>query len=350
MTKNPVIDVKGLIHIALVVENVHKAAEAWSRWLGIPVDEMNIRVKGNTSVGADARNHYRNDYNYGLGEEYAFTEADIDLSAMRIELIEPEKGNGPFREYYKKHGTGIHHIAFRTDNFEEAERMLLERGYDYIVDTYSANGDRWTVFDTEDILGTNLCIKPPEKNLLEIHSPKKVVSMQKGENLVIDGSGLIHIALVVNDVYKAAKEWGRLLGEEVGNMRIRPKGNNQRNPGSRDLRNRYRENRDYGNGSQYEWIEADVHANGFLIELNQPDKEGPFQEYYRKHGTGIQHIAFRVGDKCDALNDLLEEEGYPYIVDTYAPNKDRWPVHDTEDVMGTNLCVKPGLEFLTGGH
>lgn len=34
--------------------------------------------------------------------------------------------------------------------------------------------------------------------------------------------------------------------------------------------------------------------------------------------------------------------GYPYIVDTYHKNLDRWPVHDTESVMGTNLCIKPG--------
>ena len=169
----------------------------------------------------------------------------------------------------------------------------------------------------------------------------------------IDVKGLCHFVIIVNDIHKATKEWARILGIDEKEMNLRVRGNNlkQMKEGQKkDPRNHYRDDYNFGDGEEYEWLESDIPMGDWMIELIQPGKKGPFREYYDKHGTGIHHIAFRVGDKCDALNDMLEEDGYEYIVDTYAPNNDRWPVLDTEDVLGTNLCIKPGLEFLTDIH
>lgn len=166
----------------------------------------------------------------------------------------------------------------------------------------------------------------------------------------IDVKGLCHLVIIVNDIYKATKEWARLLGVEEESMNLRVRGNNQKEGGTPDPRNHYREDYNFGNGEEYEWIESDIQMEGWIIELIQPGKKGPFREYYDKHGTGIHHIAFRVGSQCDAINDMLERDGYEYIVDCYSPNNDRWPVHDTEDILGTNLCIKPGLELLTEIH
>jgi 4-hydroxyphenylpyruvate dioxygenase-like putative hemolysin len=68
-----------------------------------------------------------------------------------LELVQPERGTGPYKEYFEKHGTGIHHIAFRNDRCDEFSDMLEAEG--------------WPVHDTEDVLGTNLCIKPPKESL-----------------------------------------------------------------------------------------------------------------------------------------------------------------------------------------
>jgi catechol 2,3-dioxygenase-like lactoylglutathione lyase family enzyme len=186
--KQPTIDINGLLHIAIVVNDVFKAAEEWGRLLGVRVKEMNLRIKGQgdrkmkknadgkweirddqpPATQHDPRNHYRKDYSYGQSSDYDFIEADLDTKFMRIELIQAEK-KGPFHEYYEKHGTGIQHIAFRVDNWEEVDAMLRKDGYETIVDTYAPNKDRWTVFDTEDVLGTNLCVKPSEKYLSGTH-------------------------------------------------------------------------------------------------------------------------------------------------------------------------------------
>ncbi|WP_286082300.1 VOC family protein [Parablautia intestinalis] len=166
----------------------------------------------------------------------------------------------------------------------------------------------------------------------------------------IDVKGLCHFVIIVNDIHKAAAEWGRLLGLKESELNLRVRGNNQAENVVPDPRNHYRGDHNFGNGKEYEWMEADIQMGGWMIELIQPGEKGPFREYYEKHGTGIHHIAFRVGDKCDEINDMLEADGYDYIVDCYSPNNDRWPVHDTEDVLGTNLCIKPGLEQLTEIH
>ena len=160
--KHPLIDLNGILHIALVVKDVNEAAAEWSEWTGIPVSKMNMRLKGISKEKKDPRDHYREDYQYGSDEGYGFWEADIDLpNGLRIELIQPEPVKGPFREYYEKHGTGIHHIAFRCgEDCDALNAALEEAGYPYIVDTYHLNLDRWPVHDTEDIMGTNLCIKP----------------------------------------------------------------------------------------------------------------------------------------------------------------------------------------------
>ncbi len=159
---------------------------------------------------------------------------------------------------------------------------------------------------------------------------------------LIDLNGIIHIAIVVNDVSQAAAEWSKWIGIPVENMNMRLKGITKGD--DKDPRSHYRGDYQYGTSDGNGFWEADVDLpNGLRIELIQPETEqGPFREYYDKHGTGIHHIAFRCGDDSDALNDALEEAGYPYIVDTYHHDIDRWPVHDTEEIMGTNLCIKPG--------
>ena len=168
---------------------------------------------------------------------------------------------------------------------------------------------------------------------------------------VIDTSKLSHFVNILKDIYKARDEWAKLLGVDPSVLNLRARGNSSGMPAElRDPRNRYRDDYNYGNGEEYEWLEADIPMNGFIIELIQPEKgKGPFKEYFDKHGTGIQHIAFRI-EGCDELNDILVKEGYEYIVDTHAPNGDRWSVLDTEDVLGTNLCIKPPVSELKGGH
>lgn len=42
---HPYIDLAGILHIALVVNDVHEAMQAWSEWTGIEQSAMNLRLR-----------------------------------------------------------------------------------------------------------------------------------------------------------------------------------------------------------------------------------------------------------------------------------------------------------------
>ena len=81
---------------------------------------------------------------------------------------------------------------------------------------------------------------------------------------------------------------------------------------------------------------------GFVLELHEPSGgESSFQEYLDKHGNGVHHLGFEVGDRRDAVLGALEGLG----LDTrrtvgYYPGSS-WTIVDSEDVLGVNLNIKP---------
>lgn len=78
-----------------------------------------------------------------------------------------------------------------------------------------------------------------------------------------------------------------------------------------------------------------------MIELHQPvGGESSFQEFLDKHGNGIHHIGFEVGDKRDAIVNELAEEGYGMRTVGYYPGSS-WTIIDSEDDLGVNLNIKP---------
>ena len=46
----------------------------------------------------------------------------------------------------------------------------------------------------------------------------------------------------------------------------------------------------------------DARDRGFIIELHEPTGgDSTFQEFLDKHGEGVHHLGFEVGDKRDAI-------------------------------------------------
>ena len=72
-----------------------------------------------------------------LGLEYLGSEevaeqkvriAFLKIGESKIELVEPISDDSPIAKFLEKRGTGIHHIAIRVDNIEEALARHLEAG------------------------------------------------------------------------------------------------------------------------------------------------------------------------------------------------------------------------------
>lgn len=140
--------------------------------------------------------------------------------------------------------------------------------------------------------------------------------------------GFIQICVVVADIEKAAKKWAALLNAPVPEVRI----------------NHLEGNKDYqyrGEPVSCDLKVANIDMGSFVIELHQPvGGESSFQEFLDKHGNGVHHIGFEVGDSRDAIIKELEEDGYTMRTVGYYPGSS-WTIVDSEDDLGVNLNIKP---------
>ncbi len=147
-------------------------------------------------------------------------------------------------------------------------------------------------------------------------------------NTPISFDGFIQIAIVVSDIRKAAETWAKLFNVPVPEIRYNPPADNP------DLT--YRGRRAY-----YGLKLANIRAGQFVIELHEPDeRDSTFREYLDKHGNGVHHLGFEVGEKRDAIIGELEEMGYDMRTVGYYPGSS-WTIVDIEDDLGVNLNIKP---------
>ena len=54
--------------------------------------------------------------------------AMLSIGESRIELLEPTRADSPIEKFMSKRGEGIHHIAVRVDDIEEALERLKAAG------------------------------------------------------------------------------------------------------------------------------------------------------------------------------------------------------------------------------
>ena len=68
-------------------------------------------------------------------EAQKVTTAFFPVGESEVELLESTAPDGPVAKFIEKKGTGIHHIAFRVENIEEALAELKEKGIKLIDET-----------------------------------------------------------------------------------------------------------------------------------------------------------------------------------------------------------------------
>jgi methylmalonyl-CoA epimerase len=91
-------------HIGIAVKSIDEAVRVYKQAMGLPVsgydevDDQGVRV------------------------------AMIDIGESRIELAEPTRPDSPVAKFMAKRGEGIHHIALRVDDIEQALARLKASG------------------------------------------------------------------------------------------------------------------------------------------------------------------------------------------------------------------------------
>ena len=94
-----------LNHVALVVDDLDKAARQWQQLLGATVTERQSLPEHGVCV------------------------VFIDLPNTRIELLEPMGDGSPVSRFLEKHsGGGMHHICMEVPDILIARDQLLARG------------------------------------------------------------------------------------------------------------------------------------------------------------------------------------------------------------------------------
>ncbi|MDR0930000.1 MAG: VOC family protein [Oscillospiraceae bacterium] len=147
-------------------------------------------------------------------------------------------------------------------------------------------------------------------------------------NNPLDFGGFIQVALVVKDIDKAAETWAKFFNVPKPEIRDTPPSHNP------DLTYR-------GKEAYYGLKFAVINAGNFVIELHEPDEhDSTFKEFLDKHGNGVHHLGFCVGERRDAVIDELSEMGYQMRTIGYYPGSS-WTIVDSEDDLGVNLNIKP---------
>ena len=147
--------------------------------------------------------------------------------------------------------------------------------------------------------------------------------------VTVNRNGFIQINIIVSDIEAAAEKWAQVLGIEK--------------PEIRPMRLEGGENYTYrGEPVSCEILFAVIEMNGFVLELHQP-VSGPstFREFLDKHGNGVHHIGFEVGNARDEVIARLGELGFDTNRTLGVYPGSSWTIVDSEDVLGVNLNIKP---------
>jgi len=149
--QNP-IPLTGFIQIAVVVDDIERALDAWCELFDAPRPKVRV-----TDATPNPSETYR-----GGTAAYGLKLAVIDCKdrGFIVELHEPDENPSTFREFLDKHGNGVHHIGFQVGEARDAVVGELE-ALGYVMRTIGTYADgSWTIVDGEDSLGVNLNIKP----------------------------------------------------------------------------------------------------------------------------------------------------------------------------------------------
>lgn len=141
----------------------------------------------------------------------------------------------------------------------------------------------------------------------------------------------IQINIVVKNIQRAAETWGKILGIETPQIR------ENHLESSEEYKYTYR-----GEETPCDLLVCDIPMGQFVIELHQPvGGDSSFQEFLEKHGNGVHHLGFEVGDDREEVLRELKELGLDVNRTVgYYPGSS-WTIVDSEDVLGVNLNIKP---------
>ncbi|GHU24026.1 lactoylglutathione lyase [Spirochaetia bacterium] len=155
-----------LCHAAILVKDIEKAVENWSKFLGIAPIPPGIRtIPPHSEVPA---------FTDGESSDYS----DVKLAAFQldnvvIELAQPGKNAGPWKDKLDRDGEGLQHLSFIVPDRRKAQDALTELGAPAAYHIGYWPGGTYAFTDAVDQLGVEINIKTDDDNREKI---KKVLA------------------------------------------------------------------------------------------------------------------------------------------------------------------------------
>jgi methylmalonyl-CoA/ethylmalonyl-CoA epimerase len=131
--------------VGLVVRDIERAIEAYSRVFGMPAPEIIV-----TDGQEIAHTRYR-----GEPTDARAKLAFFDMGQVTLELIEPLGGPSTWQEFLDERGEGVHHVAFFVKDTDQAV-AFLEQNDITVVQQGDYDGGRYTYADSVSELGVIL--------------------------------------------------------------------------------------------------------------------------------------------------------------------------------------------------
>jgi len=143
------------IQVSIIVKNARKAAQNFTRIFGVGpwVEEIYEGIE------AELR---------GRPTNYKIVAFSADLGPLEIELQEVLEGESLYKEFYEKHGEGVHHIGLYVKNAEKEIEKWQSHGIKVLQKSrlrqppYPPDGI-YAYMDTEPLVGVllELAYPPP---------------------------------------------------------------------------------------------------------------------------------------------------------------------------------------------
>lgn len=149
-----------LYRIGIVVKDVKAKYEAFEKYFDIDRADL-VRMntsKANFPLGTFTFNGEPLDFNMKI---YIFP-----LGGIEIELIQPLDDRGPYAEFLREHGEGLHHFNIDVDQPDGFRAMMQKELKAPNLTTGDVPHLSWEYYDSRDAFGTILEIcsdKPFEK-------------------------------------------------------------------------------------------------------------------------------------------------------------------------------------------
>lgn len=217
-----------------------------------------------------------------------------------------------FTEFEDTHGNGICYFGFAAE--EKRDSFISRVNYEYevptIVEQYFPGGD-WSVIGTEKLLGCNLCVK------------KEVSGSHSFDPMMPD---FTEASILVPDLINAVKYWEELF--DVKDIALTDK---------------YVEARFRDSAVKIRIKAAELEGGPFPLHLIQSglrEEQGPFTEYYKRHGNGIWNISMpEPPEGIDTFSDRMRDDFGYSIYAEYPLFGKVYTVFDTVDELGTNITI-----------